>query len=113
MGAKQPMQEEEFTATALRGLHRLCSASSVQFIQPQTLKDADGGVNRRMRRPIGPLTIPPTVGHLRREEMVGNGVEPVVLVLEAGQDREHHAGDARLAPPAPAVVDPPIALESS
>src|SRR6266699_715453 len=109
------MHQEEFTAAALRGLHRLCSASTVELVKSQTLKHADGRVDRRMRRAIVALAIPSSVGHLLPKQVVGKGVEPIVRVLEAGQDGEHYAcdaGDASLASPAPSVVDAAIALKS-
>jgi hypothetical protein len=55
--------------------------------------------------------IPPTVRHLPIEEMVGKGVEAVIFVLEGGEAGEHYAGDARLAPASPSVVDATIALQ--
>src|SRR5438093_584551 len=65
-----------------------------------------------MRRTIGSLAVPPAIGHLFPEQVVGKRVEPLVLVLEVAEDREHHAGDARLAAPAPPIINTAVALKS-
>src|SRR5205807_6048555 len=113
VGAKEAVHEQEFTTAALCILHRLHFVPTVRLIKPQTLQDADGGMNRSMRRAIASLAVPPTVRHLLREQVVGQSVEPVVVVLEARENGEYHASDAGLASPAPSVVDAAIALQSS
>ena len=64
-----------------------------------------------MRRAVRSPAVPPPVGHLLSEQVVGKSVEPLVVMLEVGEDGKNHARDARLAATAPSVVDAPVALE--
>src|ERR1051325_7644943 len=104
VGTKEPVHQQEFASAVLRGLHHLRFAAPVQFIEPQPLQDADGAMYRRMSRPVVSATVPPTVGHLLSEQVIGERFEPLVVVLEVAEDGEHHAGDARLTAPSPSVV---------
>src|SRR4030095_12950498 len=61
--------------------------------------------------------IPSAVRHLLFEQMIGDGVDTRIVVLEMAKDREHHAGDACLAPAGPfrprAVVDAAVRLHAA
>src|SRR5436853_1179834 len=69
-------------------------------------------MNRRMRCAKAPLAVPPAVGHLLPEHMVGKRVEAVVVVLEIGEEREHHSADTGLTRSPPSVVDAAVALQT-
>jgi hypothetical protein len=112
MGAKEPMQQEELSPTPLGGTHGRDFASPVQFVEPQTLDDTDGGVERGMDRTVPQPTIPAAVGHLFCQQVIGDGVKPVVVVLEVAKDGEHHPGDAGFAPSSPTIVDAAIVLQA-
>ncbi|MCH7760219.1 hypothetical protein IIA15_02295 [candidate division TA06 bacterium] len=64
-----------------------------------------------MGRAVCPPAVPPTIVHLLLEQVVSNGVETVVVMLEVGEDGEHHSGDAGLAAASPAVVDAAVSLD--
>ncbi len=110
MGAEQPMYQEELSAAELRGPHRLQLASTMEFVEPQALEHADRRMDGGVGRAKPALAIPPPVGHLLLQHVVGKGVETVVLVREVRQDGKYHPGDARLAW-RPAVVDAAVPLE--
>src|SRR5437867_10715113 len=70
-----------------------------------------------MGRAVRAPAIPPTVRHLLLQQVVGNGVQTVVVILEVREDGQHHPSDARLAPTCPfcpdTVIDAAVALKPS
>ena len=111
MGAEQPMHQEELTAAMLGGPHGADLASAMELVMSQSLEDTDGRVDRRMSCAKVTPAVPPTVGHLLIEEIIGDGVETVIDMLEGGEDGEHHPGDARFASASPSIVDAAITLQ--
>src|SRR5207302_8727614 len=107
--AKEPVHQQKFTPTGLRGLHRPHFASTVYFVAPQAFEHADRGMDRSVRRAKPAPAIPTPVGHLLLQQMVGNCLETVIVTLEVRKDGKHHARDARLAPAPPSVIDAPVA----
>src|SRR2546423_774125 len=77
---------------------------------PQAFEHAYGRMDRSMGRAKPASAIPPPVGHLLLQQVVGKGVETVIVKLEVREDGKYHPRDARLAR-APSVVDASIALE--
>src|SRR5438093_11257013 len=86
--AKQPVHEEEFPAPTLRLAHRPHLASTVQLIESQAFEGADSRVDGGVSGAKSPPAIPAAVGHLLRQQMFGNGVETVIVILEMGEDAQ-------------------------
>ena len=108
--AKEPVRQQEFTAATLRHLHRVGVLHDPLFIQPQPFQNTDGRVDGRMPRSLIPLAVPSAVRHLLGQHITDKLLEPVILVSEMCENREHHSCDARFAPATPAVVDAAIPL---
>ena len=105
------MDEQELAAAGLGGPDRPDVAPTVELVQPQSFEGADGSVDGGVGGPQVAPAVPSAVGHLLAEQVAGQGVEPVVVMFEVGQDGQDHAGDARLAPPPPTVIEPAVGLK--
>src|SRR5262249_28371350 len=95
--AKEPVHQKELTAATLRGPHRPHFASTASFVVAQALKDTDRRMDRSVGRTVRALAIPATVRHLLLQQVVGNGVQTVVVVFEVRESGKDHPRDARFA----------------
>src|SRR6516225_1956799 len=91
----------------------------MQFVEAQTLKRADGGVNGGMGGTLVAAAIPTAIGHSLLEQVIGKGVETTVFIVEVGEDGKDHSGDAGFAATSPfcpgtvayATVGPKASIE--
>jgi len=116
VGAEEAVEEEEFAAAALGGTDNAEVAGAMEFVEAEAFEDGDGGVDGGMGGAGGAAAVPTAVGHLLLEEVAGEGMAARVVVLEVGEKREDHAGDAGFALAGPfgpdAEVDAAVGLES-
>jgi hypothetical protein len=84
MGAKELMDEEELPRPSLRSAHLLQVAPAVQLVQPQSLKHADGCMDRGMGCAIRMPAVPTAVRHLVFEQVAGDRVETFIVALTVG-----------------------------
>ncbi len=101
------MPKQKLPALKLSGADGARSKAAVLLVHPQSFEDG----NRRMHRSMGcasrPPAVPASILHLLSEQVSGDRVQPLVLVVKVAQDRENHSGDTgfRLTG---AVIDPAI-----
>src|SRR5215471_12319264 len=117
VGAKEAVAQQELAATILRGAQFADSLSAMQFVEAQALKRADGGVDGGMGGTLVAAAIPAAVGHLLLEQVIGEGVETRICVVEIGKDGKDHTGDAGFAAASPfrpsAIADAAVGLEAA
>lgn len=117
VGAKEAVEQQELAATILRGAQFADFLLAMQFVEAQALKRADGGVDGGMGGTLVAAAIPAAVGHLLLEQVIGEGVETRICVVEVGEDGKDHTGDAGFAATSPfrpgAVADAAVGLKAS
>src|SRR5262249_9424891 len=111
MRAEEPGHEQELPPAMLGVPHRGDPAPAMQLVMAQAFKSKERRVHRRVRRAPPLPTVPAPIRHLLLEQVVGNGVESVVVIIEGAEDGKHNAGDARFAYAPPAIVDAVVALQ--